>query len=341
MIQFNEMTAEQRRVFIDTEQLHRAYQAAVKSSEAYKGGMHWKRSKGHQYLFKTTDRLGNGKSLGPRSSATEKIKLEFQQGKKKSNDRISQLKANLKNQARFVKAARIQRVPVTLARILRVLEREGLLGKNTQVIGTNALYAYESMAGVFLDRAVTATQDADILWDIRPRLILVSGSETGRTGFLNLLHKADRSFEPTLPGGYRAANKNGYLVDLIKAEPRPATKNERKQMELNDDLSAAEIKNLQWFLSSPRIEQVVIGEDGFPASLVVPDPRAFAVHKMWLSQQNDREPLKKTRDKEQAITTFQLVIKYLPQYEFKSSDLKMFPKQLLDEYLELFKKEMD
>jgi hypothetical protein len=32
---------------------------------SYKGGMHWKKSNGKEYLFKTIDRNGNGKSLGP------------------------------------------------------------------------------------------------------------------------------------------------------------------------------------------------------------------------------------------------------------------------------------
>lgn len=333
MFYFNEMSAEQRRVFIDTEQLYLAYQSAIKASTAFKGGMHWKKSKGREYLFKTTDRHGNGQSLGLRSPITEKIKLDFQEGKKKANSRLSHLKEKLNDQKRFVKAARIQRVPTSLARILRALVKEDILGKHTQVVGTNALYAYEAMAGVFLDREVTATQDADFLWDIRPKLTLFTNSETGRSGFLNLLQKTDRSFEPTQPGGYRAVNKDGYLVDLIKAEPKPATKMEKRQMGLNDDLSAAEIKNLQWLLSSPKINQVVMGEDGLPAYLVVPDPRAFAIHKIWLSEQSDREPLKKARDKRQAIVTFQLVTKYLPQYKFDSDELRMFPKQMVEEIL--------
>ena len=339
MVIFHEMSTEQRRIFIDTGQLYHTYQAALVTSESYKGGMHWKKAKGREYLFKTTDRFGNGKSLGLRSPKTEKIKKEFQTKNKEAKDRVSNLKNKLEDQAKYVKAARIQRVPVTLSRILRVLERQKLLGKNIQIIGTNSLYAYESMAGVFLDREVTATQDADILWDIRPKLTMVTADKMG--GFLDVLRKADRTFEPTIPKGYRAANKDGYLVDLIKAEPRPPSKLEKKQMGSEDDLSAAEINNLQWLLSSKRITQTVIGEDGLPAQLVVPDPRAFAIHKLWLSKRIDREPIKKKRDRDQAITVFRLVNQYLPQYPFDSNDLKMFPKKVIEENLEFLKRTAD
>jgi len=39
--------------------------------------MHWKKSKGKDDLFRSTDRFGYGKSLGPRSSETEKTLREF------------------------------------------------------------------------------------------------------------------------------------------------------------------------------------------------------------------------------------------------------------------------
>jgi hypothetical protein len=78
----------------------------------------------------------------------------------------------------------------------------------------------------------------------------------------------------------------------------------------------------QWLISSPKFSQVVIGEDGYPASLVVPDPRAFALHKLWLSEQSDREPVK-------GLAVAQLIIQYLPQYQFNTSELRMFPKDVV------------
>jgi len=92
------------------------------------------------------------------------------------------------------------------------------------------------------------------------------------------------------------------------------------------DMEAAEIRNLHWLVSSPKFSQVVIGDDGYPAPMICPDPRAFALHKLWLSEQHDRDPLKKKRDRHQAMAVAGLVHRYLPQYQFISGDLKMFPK---------------
>jgi len=63
--------------------------------------------------------------------------------------------------------------------------------------------------------------------------------------------------------------------------------------------------------------------------MVVPDPRALSIHKVWLSEQPDREAIKKKRDHDQSLAIALLVIKYLPQYGFETSKLRMFPKDVV------------
>ena len=112
----------------------------------------------------------------------------------------------------------IQRVPRIVTGVLRVLDQRNLLGQNILVIGTNAMYAYEAAAGLFLDRPLTATRDIEILWDVRPKLTLFADDETDSMDLLDVLRKADKSFEPVAPGSFRAVNRDGYMVDLIKPE---------------------------------------------------------------------------------------------------------------------------
>jgi len=325
---FKEMSDNQRRVYIDTAQLYEAYLSAYHKGRAYRGGMHWKKAKGREYLFRSRDRYGYGKSLGPRSPETEKILKEFRKNKQQLKARLESLKNRLKEQARFCKAAMIQRVPRVAAETLRLLDRHKLLGRNVSIVGTNALYAYEAAAGAYVDTSITATGDLDILWDVRSRLTLVA-DDIDKIGLLDILRQADRSFELTGPQSYRAVNQDGYMVDLIKSEPKQILKRERTQMGGSGDLKAAEIKNLHWLISSSKIYQVVIGEDGFPAAMSAPDPRAFALHKLWLSKQVNREAVKKQRDHDQALAVANLIVKYLPQYKFKATELRMFPKAIL------------
>lgn len=328
-MQFQEMSDIQRRVFIDTGQIYEAYTDSVRKSAAYRGGMHWKKAKGREYLFRSIDREGHGKSLGPRSPDTEKILADFRRNKERLKERTASLKDRLMEQSRFCKAARIQRVPRIVAGILRLLDQSNLLGKNVMVAGTNAIWAYEAAAGVFLDSGLLSTGDMDLLWDVRTRLTLAVDADTSRSGLLGVLQKADRSFEIARSHGFRAVNKNGYMVDLIKAEPKSMFHREPKRMGENGDMEAVEIRNLQWLLSSPNFSHIVIGHDGFPAAMVAPDPRAFALHKIWLADQPDREPLKKQRDRHQGVAVAQMVMRHLPQYSFEASELRMFPKEVV------------
>lgn len=320
----------QRRVFIDTVQVYEAFEDARIKSRSWQGGMHWKKSKGRDYLFRSLDRHGNGKSLGPRSPETEEIMALFKKGKAEISQRLSALRERIREQARFCKAAGIQRVPRLVTAILRLLEDENILGKNVMIVGTHAIFGYEAAAGVFMDAPLLATKDIDILWDTRARLKL-AGREKFRTeGLIGILRKADRSFELLHKRGFRAVNQDGFMVDLIKPEPRRITQKAPRRMGGDGDLEAAEIRNLQWLVASPKFFQVVIGDDGYPALLVAPDPRAFALHKLWLADQPDREPVKKQRDKHQGIAVAALVVRYLPDYPFKESELLMFPKAVTE-----------
>jgi hypothetical protein len=119
------------------------------------------------------------------------------------------------------------------------------------------------------------------------------------------------------------------MVDLLKSEPKPAHRLETRRMGTNGDMEAAEIRNLQWLVSSPKFTQGVIGDDGYPATMVAPDPRAFALHKLWLSRQADREPIKRRRDRNQAIAVCRLVLQHLPHLRFQPAELKMFPKSVV------------
>jgi hypothetical protein len=242
-----EMAGDQRRIFIDSAQLHSAYMEASVKSRAYRGGMHWKKVKGREYLFRSVDRRGYGKSLGLRSPEGDAVYREFHENKKRIMESLRQLQGRLKEQARFCKAARIARVPRVVGSILRLLEAKRLLGTSFQVIGTNALYAYEAAAGVFFESGLMATQDIDILWDVRSQLHAADKIELG--GFLAILQQADRSFELIRKRSFRAVNRKGYMVDLLKPEPRPAHLPEKRRMGVGGDLVAAEIRNLQWLVS--------------------------------------------------------------------------------------------
>ena len=205
-----------------------------------------------------------------------------------------------------------------------MLNRSGLLGRNIIVVGTHSLYAYEAAAGVRFDSSVMETTDMDMLWEARSRLTLAA--DVRGAGLIGLLRQADRTFEQAGARSFRAVNRAGFMVDLLKPLPKDVLRDDlRKTVGDENDLLAVETRNLAWLLSARKFHQMAIGQDGFPVPFVVPDPRLFALHKLWLAEQGDREPIKKGRDRAQGEAVLSLVLERLPHYPLDSQVLKGLP----------------
>ena len=306
------LSNQQRLHLVNTQQLYSNYLAASRHARSHVYGMRWKKVRGVEYLFRERDRRGNGKLLGKRSPDAERTLAAFLEGKAKSQKRLAAISRQLDEQARLNKALRLARVPRVVGRILRELDGRDLLGAFT-VLGTQAMYAYEAAGGVQFLLELLASGDVDLLYDARRKLTLVS-ERLDEEGLLGLLRKADRTFEPIQKQGFRAANAGQFMVDLIIA---PRAMHENGPVTFGaDDLVAAEVPGLQWLVNSPKLDAVAVDEDGLPVPFRVPDPRAFALHKAWLSRQDRREPLKKQRDLAQAREIAQLIREYLPHLSF-------------------------
>ena len=147
-------------------------------------------------------------------------------------------------------------------------------------------------------------------------------------GMLAILQKVDRSFAPLKQGGFRAVNKTGFYVDLVKQAPSPPRKAGEPERIAGGDLTPSWLPNIKWLLSSEKFQSIVVGQDGLPAPMVSPDPRAFAVYKKWLSEQSEREPGKVRRDRQQAAATIALVREKFPHLPLDANAERMFPAAL-------------
>ncbi len=323
---FKVLDSEQRRIYLDTCQIYQAFLETLRQSDSQKGGMRWKKTGDKEYLFKTRDGRGNGKSLGVKSPETEAIYTAFHQQKQQTKQRLLQLQTALTRQTKLAVAIGINRVPKTAANVVRVLGREGLLGQGLTVLGTYALYGYEAAAGLHFDSGLLATMDIDLLFDAQKKLKL--RGEINHSGLVGLLKKADASFQIAAAGHYRAVNNKGFMVELIKTIPVPPMKIEKQSVfNVAGDLVAAEVAGLTWLDNAPNFKHLVIAEDGVPVEFVMPDPRYFALHKLWLSQLDNREAVKKPRDLQQARAVAKLAMDYLG-LSFAEVELLAFPAQV-------------
>jgi len=317
MSYFTSLEENQVRQYVDAEQTRKAWLTAEQRAANYRGSMYWKTVKDRDYLYREyPDR--RSESLGVRSPETEQVLVKFKEGKAAAESNLKSLREAMSRNARMNVALRVGRVPNVVVSLLEEIRKAGLQD-HFMVIGTNALYAYEAKAGVRFVGDVMATMDVDLLWDSRKHLTLVSDGDEhfNERGLIGIVKKCDPSFELRPGEMFTAENSAGYMIDLIKRRPESLFDDHEQQLIANpDDFWANKIKNMDWLLSSPKFKQIVVGSNGQMAEMITVDPRAFVFYKVYLSQKDDRDPMKKPCDLAQAQAVYELVESHFPQLEF-------------------------
>lgn len=305
-MKLRELTAEQRRILLDASQVYAQFVEVRDQLKVYRGGMHWKKTGSGEYLIRSLDRYGSQQSLGPRSRRTDQTYRDFTRSKQELRSRLKSLGAEVRRQARFCVAAGVNRVPRLAADIVRLLDTNGLLGTHLLVLGSFAIYAYETAAGVQLGAGLLQTEDFDVLFDSGGDLNLLQPIR--KLGLIGLLRKADKTFKLPATRSFRAVNAHGFAVELIKPAFGRAA---QFSLGAGRDLIAEALPGLDWLTVLPAMTQIVIAENGFPVRFIVPEPRLFALHKLWVSLQPTRSPLKRKRDFRQGEAIARLAVDYL------------------------------
>lgn len=333
---YQRLQSEASRVAVNAIQLFEALEQHRAQARQVKGSMHWKRINGREYLYRAYTG-GKNHSLGLRSPDTEAIQQAFEAHKAEYQAREQSLKEQLQLHAAYVRANRLNRFPLAGARAIRALQRKDI---PFRVIGTNTLYAYEARAGVVLiEPEHLATADIDVLMDARQGLRIITAL-AGET-LLSVIRASDRSFQQLTqaPFEFRAANAKGYMIDFITQAANPLKMSDFERHLEAGDLKPVGIDSLKWAIASPRFEAVVFDERGMPLRLSTVDPRAFVLHKWYVSQQPDREPIKRHRDEAQARLVATLLRDELRELSATQAVERAFPHLLkqqassqLDEY---------
>lgn len=284
-----ETSATVARQYIDAVSTFEALEEAQNEAAQVRGGMYWHAGPATapdaKYLVRTTP-AGAETSLGARTPDTEAIYERFTQRKRESAERVSGLKAALAQHQRLNRALRVGRVdPLVVALLGRLASTQ--LSPHFRVVGTHALYAYESTAGVRLDSDALATRDIDLLWGTRKLILFSTQLARVDSSMLGLLKKVDNTFRIRKSQKYTAVNKDGFEVDIIR--------------------------RANVLLDSPGFSAVIVASNGTMARMNTVHPTTFVALKRWMANQPDREALKRRRDVLQADAVQELLDKYLPQ----------------------------
>jgi len=300
------------RQLIDSTTVFDEYRRVREQARPYAGGMYWKRQGDYEYLVKTHPDNRQHR-VGPRSTETEATHDKFSRKKLEVEDRLRSLRSALKDSERLNKAMKVGRVPSTVIDVLQAVEDAGL-GEHFVVVGTHALYAYETAAGVRIVQGALATQDVDFLWDARKRVRFITDLGKLEVSMLQVLQRADPTFHRKEGQNETAINSRGFEVDFLRRQPEANDPHPFRFSDDEEDLWPVQAVRASVLTSARRFDHVVVSATGRMALMRTIAPAAFVEFKRWMAAHAPtREAVKRRRDLRQAeIVQLLLDQKLLP-----------------------------
>ena len=210
-------------------------------------------------------------------------------------------------------------IPSEAAQILREADRRSLLGTHLLVIGTNAMPAYFIEAGGRIMNASAETQDFDLAWS-------ADHADDNVNPVWAVLKSVDSTYTVNTERTFQARNAKAYEVELLVAPSRVKT------MGRNVRPIPVPLHEQEWLLNGRFVSRVVVARDATPARLIVPDPRWFALQKLWLSEQAKRNPLKRAKDSSQGIALLDAIDEGVPQFKMDEAFEAEIPAELAPFY---------
>jgi hypothetical protein len=331
-----EYTDEQRKEYINSEHIYSIYlQKYHTYHNKYKYSLYFTKDKKGQYrLVKKHSKSGKVEYLGYKDDKSIKIYEDFKLQKEQAKIELENSLAKLIKQQKLNKFIKLSRTPNVLVKIFRKLNELKLEDKII-VIGTNAIYSYESACGVFVEPEYLATIDIDLLSKKEKKLSFLFKELMSEPRLSELIKEIDKSFRQQDKIPYTYINKDGVIIDLIN----PMSKSIRINGYDNDngftDIIALDMDGIQWLENSKLFRSLIVSQNGEVAYMKTIHPVEFAIYKNWLSQNSDRIALKRPRDLAQSQLVTHLIDKYLLNIDLDKElkNIKHFKKEVVDSYI--------
>jgi hypothetical protein len=309
---------EQNRALVNLQQRYEVWSDAERSFSSLPYDLRRKTVGEYSYLYEIHDRSGNGTSLGPWSEEAEARLNDYRRTKAELKERRDKSRSALDETCTLCRALRVPMVASAAGPILREADQRRLLGSHLLVVGTNAMPAYAVEAGGFILDAPEETEDFDLAW---------SATEAAEgQSVLRLLKAVDPTFTMNTERTFQMRNADAYEVEVLIAPSRVST------FGRTDQPRPTPLPEQEWLLKGQPVDRVVICRDGSPARIVVPDPRWFALQKLWLSQQSKRNALKRPKDFKQGTALLNVVLTAMPQFPLDRAFESSLPDELTEPY---------
>ena len=310
---------EQLRTLINLRQRYEVWIEADRALFKMPYDLRQKKVSGRAYLYEIFDRSGNGKSLGVWNSEREQQFTDYKERKAALKTQRRGARDALDESARLYRALRLPMLSSEAGPLLREIDRRDLFGSHLLVVGTNAMAAYAIEAAGMILAAPDETEDFDLAWSAET-------AEDAGAKVWEMLKSVDQTFTVNMERSFQARNARTYEVEILVAPSRADT------MGPTDKPRPVPLPEQEWLLLGKPVDQVVGCRDGSPARLVVPDPRWFALQKLWMSEKPERNPLKRPKDRKQGMALLNVVSEAMPQYPLDAAFEAEIPEELGPHY---------
>lgn len=313
MARLEPFSDEQMRTLVNLRQRYEVWRDAERARRAIPYDLRRKKVGEYEYLYEIHDRSGNGTSLGRWDGEAERRFEAYRAEKTALNQRLERSRAARDEGARLARALRTPMLASAAGPILREADVRGLLDGSLLVVGTNALLAYACEAVAFLGLA-DETEDFDLAW---------AATELPEDAPVWAMLKAvDSTFTINTERTFQARNAAAYEVELLIAPSRAAT------LARTDKPRPIPLPEQEWLLLGRPVDQVVPCRDATVVRMVAPDPRWFALQKLWLAEQDKRNPFKRRKDRAQGLGVLDAVAEAMPHYPLDAEFVAAIPSEL-------------
>lgn len=322
------LTTEQLRVLEDSAVAYDRWIGALRELDALGPALRWKTIEGRDYLYELRGSSW-GSSRGARAPETEQLYAHDTERRTATSEIIHQSRQRLDTLASLYRALRLPRVHPVFGEVCREADRRGLMGNSLLVVGTNAMPVYEIESQERFSDQLMATADCDFAWVHATQLAFAAPRHGEPRPLYSMLKAVDSMFTVNMEREYQARNAEGYEVEFLLAP------SQAQHYPAGEPLRPIPLPEQEWLLLGRRVEHVVFDMSGKALRLVVPDPRWMALHKLWLADKPERNPLKKPKDRAQGELLAQHVVRFMPGFPIDAEFKQAVPPELLP-YLNQF-----
>ncbi|GEO99123.1 GSU2403 family nucleotidyltransferase fold protein [Methylobacterium haplocladii] len=227
--------------------------------------------------------------------------------------RLAESRPRVLQASRLYRDLKLPRFPYEVTAVLREADRRDLLGSRLVIVGPEAMAAYALEAGGRIVGDPTDRGDVRMAWTARDAPV---------DAVWDICTMMDPGCRVEGARPSRVRFSQGGATEIVAAPSRS------EGFRPTDRIRPTILPDQEWLLSGRHVDHVVSDEAGQPVRIVAPDPRRFALHRMWLGSRNQIHLASDDGNLDLGSALLSAVAEAMPRYPFDDAFEGTLPDEL-------------